>query len=730
MLLDGRRCLCRSFGIAIFFAMIGCSDSTLPPSTPPLRDCPPALWAKPSRPGADIRVVGSWDGWKEPGLVLHSRPDGWYTARAMVPEGEYGYLISEDDEKRIDAYNPLTTFRDEDEVSLLTVPACGSPEIRVEGVDAAQGAEGQSVATVRATFLRGVAGALLAPGSVSVVTDSAASAEAPGMQATVSRADAATGAFAITVSGLPRGRHVVRVLAQDEQGQRAERSVPLWIEARAAAWADAVIYEIFVDRFRASDGRPLAPPTSPALRAGGTLDGVRAEIEKGTFEALGVSALWLSPPTTTPDESRIGRSGRPEEAYHGYWQLDTRAVDPRLGGDAALDRLIESAHRRGIRILIDIVPNHLYEKHPRYLLHGKDGWFHEGGDKCVCGEDACSWATHLENCWFTDFLPDYRFQNAEVMQQAVEDATHWVKRFHVDGVRIDAVPMMPRATTRRIVAGLRAAVAPDAASFTLGEIFTGMDGLGTIRHHLGPDGLSSAFDFPLMWILREAVAGDRAGFAEVDAVLEQNEKALEGSTSVFARMLDNHDTSRFLSEAAGDGQRHAWDDPPCDPDSDVPYQRLELGLALLFTFPGIPVLYYGDELGLAGASDPDSRRVMPDFALLSGRQARVLDVARRLGTIRTQMEALRTGTRRTLLAERDFYVFTRTAASGSTAAVLVSKSAAPATIVIAPDMLPRGAYADAMSDEKVRVEDGTAVEVPMAPFSFRILTPVSGDTAR
>jgi len=662
---------------------------------------------------------------------MQPRSDGWYTKRIDLGEGEYGYMVAEDGRRRIDVFNPLTTFRGDEEVSLLVVPACGAPEIRVDEIDVALGRSGdERVATIRATFLRGRSGALLAPRSVSVVSDAAESAQATPMQATVVQADPAAGALTIAVFGLPRGNNIVRVIAEDEQGNRAEQPVSVWIDPRADNWTDAVIYEIFVDRFRTSDGRPLSPPSSPGLRAGGTLDGVRAEVEKGTFEALGVSALWLSPPTTTPDESHIGRSGRLEEAYHGYWQLDTRVVDPRLGGDAALDRLIESAHRRGIRILIDIVPNHLYEKHPRYLLHRQDGWFHQGPDKCVCGDEACSWATHIERCWFTDFLPDYRFQNSEVLRQTAEDAAYWVKRFHVDGVRIDAVPMMPRAATHRIVAGLRGAVAPSAASFALGEIFTGTDGLATIRNYLGPDGLSSAFDFPLMWTLREAVASDRAGFAEVDAVLERNEKGVEGSGSLWARMLDNHDTSRFLSEAAGDGQRHAWDDPPGDPDSDVPYQRLELGLALLFTLPGIPVLYYGDELGLAGATDPDSRRVMPDLALLSPRQRRVLDVTRTLGTLRAAVPALRTGTRRTLLAERDVYAFTRTAASGSTALVLVSKSAAPATIVLPPDTLPPGIYSDRMRDQTYQVEEAVPVGVSLAPFSFRIVTPLPRDAVR
>jgi glycosidase len=191
-------------------------------------------------------------------------------------------------------------------------------------------------------------------------------------------------------------------------------------------------------------------------------------------------------------------------------------------------------------------------------------------------------------------------------------------------------------------------------------------------------------------------------------------------------MLDNHDTSRFLSYAAGDGERDAWDDPPPDPDSDIPYRRLELGLALLFTMPGIPVLYYGDEVGLAGASDPDSRRVMPDLPSLTPRQAHVLEITRRLGALRTEIEALRSGTKRTLFDDRDRYAFLRETENGSLAAILVSKSTEATTLTLAAlgSFLP-GVYLDAISGEQFAVGQSRFISVPMPPLSFRVLVPAA-----
>lgn len=698
-----------------------------------MRDCPRALWARPARDGAEIRVVGSWDGWKEPGTLLPRRGDGWHTARIDVPEGEYGYLIVEGAEKRIDLFEPLTTFRGDEEVSLLRVPRCDAPELRVDEVFAAAAARDVTSAhaapaqdgasRIRATFLRGASGSPLQPSSIAVARDRDSEGGKTPLAITVESADPGTGAVAVAIAGLSRGKHVVVLGAADDAGRKVEQRISLFVEPRGATLEDAVVYQIFTDRFRTSNGEPPPPPPSPAMRAGGTLDGVRAELEKGTFEALGATAIWLTPPAPTPDETRIGRSGRLEDAYHGYWQLDSRGVDPRLGGDEALDRLVEAAHRRGLSVFIDIVPNHLYERHPRFLQHANDGWFHRGADQCVCGiDEGCTWATEILRCSFTEYLPDYRFEHPDVMRLAAEDASYWAKRFHVDGVRIDAVPMMPRAATRRIVDSLRGAVAPADASFTLGEVFTGTDGYPTIQQYLGPGGLSSAFDFPLMWTMRDAIATDRVGFAEVDAVLAHGEASIAGSGSIFARMLDNHDTSRFLSEAAGDGGRHAWDDPPGDPPSDAPYQRLELGLALLFTLPGIPVLYYGDEIGLAGATDPDSRRVMPRLSELSPRQAHVLDVAKKLGALRAATAALRNGVHRTVRADRDTFVFTRTAKNGAAALILLSKSTRATTFALDAEAVPRGNFQDAMTGEPMTFS-GSATSIALPPLSFRIFVP-------
>jgi glycosidase len=222
-----------------------------------------------------------------------------------------------------------------------------------------------------------------------------------------------------------------------------------------------------------------------------------------------------------------------------------------------------------------------------------------------------------------------------------------------------------------------------------------------------------------MWALRDAVATDRAGFEAVEAALANAETSLRGSGAVLGRMLDNHDTSRFLSEADGAGANDPWANPPLQPVDPTRYARLRMGLAVLMTSPGLPVIYYGDEVGLAGASDPDSRRVMPALESLSADQASVHAMAKRLGALRKCSKALRTGARVPLVATVDSYAHLRDAGSGEVAIAVLSR--AGKAVTLPKGNVPAGAYVDAMSGESV----DPAGAIPMKALEFRVLVPAS-----
>jgi glycosidase len=659
----------------------------------------------------EVSVAGSFTGWAP---ILQPAPydERWRLLRVQLPPGEHGYeLVRPSGERLLDPLNPLTTFRDEgdgDEVSLLLVPDCAEPKILVDEV--AVDADGEL--RVDARFLAAGSGAELDPASVRGTTDL-------GAEAGVGETDPPTGALSLGGT-LPVGKTTLFVDASDVDGvaARTERVVA-WHERAMPAWRDGVLYQIMIDRYRGDGGAALDPPPTPGSRAGGTLDGITSALEDGTLESLGVTGLWLSPVYLVPDEAREGRDGRMYEGYHGYWPVESRRVDPRIGGEEALDRLVAAAHARGISIILDIVPNHVYETNP--LLDEHPEWYRP--ESCVCGDAGCDWGTEALSCLFVPYLPDVKLEHPAALANAVDEARFWTERFDLDGVRVDAVPMIPRAALRRIAEGLRDRVSPRASMLVLGEVFTGpgRGGVEQIAAFLGPASLDSAFDFPLMWALHGAVARGTGSFAEVEDVIAYAEERFRGSGALLARMLDNHDVPRFMSVATGEGAVDPWTDPPAQPSEDEPYDRMELGFAAIFTLPGMPLVYYGDEIGLTGANDPDNRRVMPTEAALSERQRALRDRVASLSRLRRCAPALRSDAREARVVEARRYAYAR--GDASTGHALVALSAEPAaTELVVPGPLEASTWVDALTGERFAAgQDG--LSVPLARLGYRVLLP-------
>ncbi|MCB9702261.1 MAG: hypothetical protein H6711_10220 [Myxococcales bacterium] len=673
-----------ALGLGLTLALgLGCT------SKHPERSCAQEIWAQPLRPGAEVSVIGSWDGWLAPGRPMAAVGDeGWQRVRlADLPPGEHAYLLFEDGVGRPDPRAALSLFWEEQgdmEVSRLEVEDCSAPAIEVDEVVA----DDAGRLEVHARFLAAEGGPPLAADRLRASLDGAAVA---------AEADPAEGTIAVVAAGLAAGKHTLVLEAVDEAGGSASARASAWVRPVAASWEGGTIYQVMIDRYRGDGGVLLDPPVDPGARAGGTLDGVTSAIEDGTMERLGVSALWLSPVYLGPDEARLGRGdGHLYTSYHGYWVLEGRRVEPKLGGEAALRRLVTTAHARGLRVLLDIVPNHIYEDNPWAAELAAEDGFNRREPLCVCGNDDCPWGTYIQTCWFTDYLPDLRLKKAAVMAQVVADAVWWTETFDLDGVRIDAVPMMPRAATRRIAHGIRASTWPRDAFFLLGEVYTGPGawGIDAIRYYLGPDGIDSVFDFPLMWMIRDVIAHRSAGFEDLIEMLDAIDAAVDGSGATLGRFIGNHDTSRFASEIAGDVGEDAWVDPPAQSDDPAVYERQGLALGLSLMLPGVAVVYYGDEVGLAGADDPDSRRVMPAEGALRPAQAALLAQSERLGRLRRCLPAFASPTRATLLASGELLAFRRGDPEDPAPLLVVINAGDEA----AAPSLPLAAFGDALVD--------------------------------
>ena len=374
---------------------------------------------------------------------------------------------------------------------------------------------------------------------------------------------------------------------------------------------DAVAYQVMVDRFARTDG-PLPDLDSPTAIYGGTLDGVRAHLDH--ISSLGCNTLWLTPVHKSP-------------SHHGYDHEDYYTVDPRYGGDEALKRLIDAAHDRRMRVLLDFVPNHTGRGHHLFLEARE-----RGGDGAAFYR-FWQWP-HYYRCFFDDItLPELDTGSRDVQEYLVKAARHWVLEYGADGVRCDHVAGVDPAFWVELRQGLRA-VKPDA--LVLGEATGHPDWLARYAGRV-----DAIFDFDLAYAMRQTFALGKMDMVQLARFFSAHDSAYAGLG--LATLLDNHDMPRFLGKAKGD------------------VRRLELAATALLTLPGMPVIYYGTEVGLSqlrGRATDDLGARMP---MLWGKDQDVelLEFFQRLGRLRAESAALRRGTWRALHVDRDVLAYER-----------------------------------------------------------------------
>ncbi|MSP15550.1 MAG: hypothetical protein EXR73_02865 [Myxococcales bacterium] len=465
-------------------------------------------------------------------------------------------------------------------------------------------------------------------------------------------------------------------------------------------WRDGVMYFVLVDRFRNGDpvnDAPLGGVEDPANYAGGDLEGVRQAIDEGYFDTLGVNVLWLSSPLDNADGAGAGDDGHAYSGYHGYWPSDLERVESRIGDEELLRAVVAAAHARGIRVVLDYVMNHVHAESPTYAAHPEWFWPEAG---CICG-DGCSWDAEPDRlrCWFRSYLPDFDFTNEYARTFSVGNAVRWAQRAGVDGFRLDAIKHVETSWLTDLRQRLALEVEWGGQPFYLvGETYSGDREL--IRAYVDPaTKLDGQFDFPLRAQLARTLLARQGVMGDLDAFLATND-GYYGPGAVMSTFLGNHDLPRAIHLAEetpqfgewDSGKSRAWSGQPTQPEGPRAYERLGVGFAALYTTPGIPVLYYGDEVGLAGAGDPDNRRPMP-WGAVSADQERLRERLGRLAAARAAHPALRRGARRVLAVTADTYVFEATH-DGDRVIVALNRGDSGA----AAGGVPAGRYRDLVED--------------------------------
>ena len=506
-------------------------------------------------------------------------------------------------------------------------------------------------------------------------------------------------------------------------------------------WEDAVMYFVMVDRFYDSDNQVDPVPNATGGNAGwgpsGQYEGgdIKGVEEKLPYLAnLGVSAVWLSAPYENRNSS--GQAIDPNadsnlySAYHGYWPSPENIdytdpmnpspepqIESRIGTSADLDSFVTQAHAGGVKVLFDYVMNHvdvesgLYQAHPEWFARKDNGQF------ALCGpenlwEDVY-WGTR---CAFTDYLPPFDFDQPDARQWSVDDALWWADRYQIDGYRLDAIKHVPLSWLEDLRSALTQRFPePEGGRFYLvGETFA-YDDAGLIRSFVNPDTmLDGQFDFPYKARLCEALFRPEGRMDSFVSWLNQND-SFYGPGALMTTWIGNHDIPRAIHFASGqiDNCRqgsfpgNGWTSDFSQPTDAPPYERLGLSFAVMMTNPGIPLIYYGDEVGLAGGGDPDNRRMMPwNDSDLNPHQIALRSLMEKLGQIRSEHLVLARGRRITLSSDQDTWVYRMTGCGGDLVDLTIALNRADQARTVS---VPAGQYQDLITSTEV---NGGMVSLP------------------
>jgi glycosidase len=387
-------------------------------------------------------------------------------------------------------------------------------------------------------------------------------------------------------------------------------------------WRDGVLYFAMLDRFNNGDktnDRPVKERFGKQVKPiadwmGGDLQGLIDKIQDGYFTRLGVNIIWISNPIAAADGAWDGSEDEIYTGYHGYWPTDMTKVEPRLGDRLLLKKAIQEAHKKNIKVIMDYPMNHVHQDSPHFKSNPEWFWDYTFNNQdCKCGSGPCGWESpQKERCWFDPFLPDFNYTNAAAMKFSLDNVIMWAtdvggdgSNVGFDGFRMDAVKHIDLSWVTSMRSRIESTF-PNRYVWTVGETFTGSKSL--IKAYVGPDKLHGQFDFPLHDNIRSVIIQRNDNMKSIAGFIQDN-RCPYGGKALMSTFLGNHDKQRVIHDAENRGFGRF--DFPAQPSAAEPYERLAMGFTLLMTMPGVPLIYYGDEVGLGGGQDPDNRRMMP-----------------------------------------------------------------------------------------------------------------------
>ena len=378
------------------------------------------------------------------------------------------------------------------------------------------------------------------------------------------------------------GIKTLPITVTDQYGNKFSTTVDVEITDRVKKnendfdWDEAVVYFMMTDRFfDGNESNNTASGTdtygdNPGLYHGGDFAGVTAKLDY--LQDLGVNTIWLTPivkniaGVTVTDE---GKEDVPyNAAYHGYWASDFTKLNPTMGTTEEFKTMISEAHKRGMRIMVDIVVNH--------AGYGTESTFADMlRDKSVSEGDIKSWQSGL---------PDFATENADVRAKLVEWQTSWMKNYGVDYFRVDTVKHVDSTTW----AALKNSTTEVNPSFKMiGEYYGA--GYASNGSTLGSGQMDADLDFDFNDQATSFVSGN---ISSVEKFLSARNSALNNAY-MTGQFLSSHDEDGFKASLMN-GKKYTEDEAT---------SAALVAATLQLTAKGIPVIYYGEEVGLSGLNN-------------------------------------------------------------------------------------------------------------------------------
>ncbi len=427
------------------------------------------------------------------------------------------------------------------------------------------------------------------------------------------------------------GKKTLPIVVTDQYGNEYSTSVQVEVTARTKKnakdfdWDESVIYFMVTDRFfdgnesnNTASGAQTYGKDNAGLYHGGDFAGITQKLDY--LEDLGINTIWITPIVENIPGVTVTDTGKEDvpynAAYHGYWASDFTKLNPTLGTEEEFQTLIDQAHSRGIRIMVDIVVNHA-------------GYDTDFGNMIRSGDDIVSGSDQKDS---SSNLPDFRTEDPAVSAQLVKWQTQWVKDFGIDYFRVDTVKHVENDTWAELKNALTEV---DSDFKMIGEYAGG--GYASNGNTLGTGEMDSDLDFDFNDQATNFVKGN---ISSVESFLTSRNSVLN-NTYMTGQFLGSHDEDGFKKKLLDGGMAE-----------DAATAASMVAASLQITAKGQPVIYYGEEIGQTGLNNYpyQTNRYDFDWSIVSNDNKTYQHYKKMLSIRNAYTDVFARGDRKTILA--------------------------------------------------------------------------------